>query len=143
MVNKNNVSQYNASPPPDSEDGDPSINGGPLYLPLDVRGILDAGEDAINLWTKKCGFDVQKMDMDKAGVATLISTALTQGRYINSQWCVPQPGEPWAACDAYSVTRGEWIENANKYMDFEYYIKFAINRSGNLILTVSCHVSRG
>ncbi len=143
MVNTNNVSQYNASPPPDSEDSDLSINGGPLYPPSDVLRILAAGEDPIRLRTKNCKHDVQNMGMDHDGVATLISTALKQGKYINSPWCVSSSRGDWAACDAYRVTREEWVANANKYINFEYYVKFAINRSGNLILTVSCHVSRG
>ncbi len=145
MVNKNNVGQYNASPPPDSEDGDLSINGGsfPLYPPSDVLEILGERKDAITLWTKKCIRDVQNMSMENADVAALIGTALRQERYINSQWCVPTSGGPWAACDAYRVTREEWLKQANKYMDIEYYLKFAIHRSGKRILTVSCHVSGG
>ena len=143
MVNTLNVSQYDGSPPPDSEDGDHSIDDGPLYPPSDVLGILGAGEDAITLWTKNCIRDVQNMSMENADVAALIGTALRQGRYTNSQWCVAKSGGAWAACDAYSVTREEWIGHAHKYMDIEYYVKFAINRSGKLILTVSCHGSRG
>jgi hypothetical protein len=104
--------------------------------------ILGTGEHAIQLWTKNGVRDVQNMSMDNSDVAALISTALRKGRYINSQWCVAKPGGAWAACDAYSVTQAEWVKYARRYMNIEYYLKFAISQYGKLVLTVSCHVSK-
>ncbi len=143
MVNTLNVSQYDGSPLPVSESGEHLIGGGPLYSPEDIQGVLDGGEGAIKLWTRNCIRDVQNMGMDNIEVADLINVALKKGRYTNSQWCVAKPGGVWAACDAYRLVREEWVGYAHKYMNIEYYVKFAINRSGKLILTVSCHGSRG
>ena len=50
-----------------------------------------------------------------------------------------KPSGPWAACDAYQLWHNEWVQAAYKEMCFEYYIKFAIGKSGKLLLLVSCH----
>lgn len=67
---------------------------------------------------------------------------ITQGQYVNSQWCVQKPTGPWAACDGYRLFRDEWVEYAHKEMRYEYYVKFAIGKTGKLLLLVSCHLSR-
>jgi hypothetical protein len=43
------------------------------------------------------------------------------------------------AADAYSLRRSEWVAAARKDMLIEYFVKFAIGRSGSLVLIVSCH----
>lgn len=42
-------------------------------------------------------------------------------------------------CDAYKVTRKEWIENAGKYIPMTYYLKFAISKTGHILLMASNH----
>ena len=42
-------------------------------------------------------------------------------------------------CDAYKVTQYEWIENAGKDMPVSYYLKFAISKTGQLLLMASNH----
>ena len=79
--------------------------------------------------------------MSDADVLELLKCALTTGIFKGSEWCVAKPGGSWAACDSYQVIRSEWVENAHKNMQFEYYVKFAIGKSGDLILIVSCHLS--
>ena len=90
-------------------------------------------------WTKDCKNDLQKHTLDISDARQLVHEAITSGQYLNSQWCVQKPTGPWAACDGYRLFRDEWIEYAHKYMRIEYYIKFAIGKTGKLLLLVSCH----
>ena len=58
--------------------------------------------------------------------------------YVDSEWCENGKGA-WAACDAYSIRVTEWVPTAQREMRVEYFVKFAINRLGTMILTISCH----
>lgn len=140
MVNNINISSYSSSLPP-SESADRKIIGGPLYELSQVLSVLSQGESVIKPWTRKCISDLKKYNLDHSDVLDLLKCALTTGIFKGSEWCVAKPGGAWAACDSYQVFRSEWVEYAHKNMQFEYYVKFAIGKSGNLILTVSCHLS--
>ncbi|MYA66563.1 MAG: hypothetical protein F4X09_04575 [Gammaproteobacteria bacterium] len=67
--------------------------------------------------------------------------AVSNGQFRGAEWCVQRDEGPWAACDAYTVIRQEWIAKAQKEMPFEYYVKFAIARTGSKVLLASCHLS--
>jgi hypothetical protein len=139
MVNtRKNLSAYAGTPPSDDQ-ADRRIPDGPLYTREEVLAILATGEAAIKLWTQKCMRDVQKYDMEPADVVDLVKIALNGGKFKGSQWCTNKPGGAWAACDSYQLFFRQWIETANKHMDVEYYVKFAIGRSGNMMLIISCH----
>lgn len=139
MVNNPiNVSAYAGAPPADGESR--KIHGGPLYEVEVINQILQRGAAAFTAWTRKCKDDLQNYALDGQDVVELITEALRTGRYWDSEWCVQQPRGPWAACDAYTVTRKEWIPHAHKDFLIEYYIKFAISRAGTLMLLVSCHL---
>lgn len=135
------VSRYTASPP-SSLDAGRKIAGGPLYGAQEVLSLLDArGDKALKAWTRKCVADLQKWELDLEQVIELLRTALSAGTFIGSVWCKQRPSGPWAACDSYRVFRSEWVEAARKNMMFEYYLKFAIAKTGSLLLLVSCHPS--
>jgi hypothetical protein len=68
-----------------------------------------------------------------------IKVALNKGFYTGSEWCKAQPTGPWAACDAYTLSRDEWIEATHSYMHIDYYLKFAISKTGTLLLSASNH----
>ena len=93
----------------------------------------------VRVWTNKCQRDVQTLSLDTVGLCKLMEIAVQSGRFRGAQWCVQRPNGPWAACDAYSLVHREWIDTANRYMDISYYIKFAIAKTGNLLLVASCH----
>lgn len=142
MVNKAiNLSAYQGTPPSDGS-ADRRIVGGPLYSVTDALALLGKGESALVAWTRKCADDLERLTLDIPDVQTLIREALQFGRYRNSEWCVQKPTGPWAACDAYQLERSEWVEAAHKNIIFEYYIKFAIGKTGKLLLVVSCHESQ-
>lgn len=139
MVNSTIVSQFQGPPNPPKGGGSRKIPGGPLYPVAQVVVLLESAD--IRLWTKKCIQDAQKLAFDTDDIKQLMQSAFTEGRYIDSEWTVQssRAGAPWAACDAYSYQRDEWIANAGRNMKVEYYLKFSIAKSGKVILTVSCH----
>lgn len=139
MVNNINVSRYQGQIPSGSK-ADLAISDMPLYPAEEVMVLLEQrGEEAIKAWTNKCIRDVQSLGWDNSDLLELIRQALQGGRYLNSQWCMQKPGGPWAACDSYHLRRSEWIEAAHKNMQCEYYIKYAIGKTGQLLLLASCH----
>ena len=119
---------------------DREIRGGPLYPAEDVRAVLSgAGLNKVSTWTRKCLVDAQKLSFGTRDIGELVEFALRHGRYLGSEWCEQKSGGPWAACDAYSLIRREKLPHTGRELDVEYYIKFAISRTGNVILVASCH----
>ncbi|SEJ06527.1 hypothetical protein SAMN04244572_02616 [Azotobacter beijerinckii] len=141
MVSIRIVSRFSGPPSPDEAAGR-KISGGPLYPEAEVLELLGTqGGAAVKAWSQDCIRDVQKLELDDDDLAGLIGEAVRRGRFRGAEWCVQKPDGPWAACDAYSLCRSEWIEAAGKEMPAEYYIKFAIGKMGPLLLLASCHLS--
>ena len=138
MVCRLNLSAYDGTPPA-TDQGSRQISDGPLYDVQQVLAVLDQGEEALRYWTRKCIADVQRFGMSPEDVAELIKIALRSGRFKGSSWCENKPGGSWAACDSYQLSFTQWLEAAHKYIDVEYYIKFAVGRTGKVLLMVSCH----
>jgi len=112
---------------------------GPLYGLNRIR-TLAQDEDKVQALTRNCRRDVDKFfDGDYGEVAALI-LAVKASDYIDSEWCENGSGGT-AACDAYSLQRSEVIPATGKVVTFEYFLKFAIAKGGNLVLVVSCHIS--
>ncbi|MBL8399538.1 MAG: hypothetical protein JNL00_00575 [Candidatus Accumulibacter sp.] len=98
---------------------------------------LAATPDAVKLWTGKCRRDVANLTLDAADVGALLQE-LTERDYRDSEWCDNGKGA-WAACDAYNLRRNEYVETAGKTFRMEYFLKFALSKTGKLVLMVSCH----
>lgn len=131
------LSEYSQDLPTAS--GRAKIAMGPLYE-LERVSALAQDDGNVNALTRNCRRDVDKFfDGDYAQVAALIQ-ATKAGDYIDSEWCENGRGGI-AACDAYKVRRTEVIRATGKYVTFEYFLKFAIGKAGNLVLVVSCHTS--
>lgn len=140
MVNTRNVSRYTGALPKGA--ADLKIRGGPLYPAHKISDLLsNGGSQAIMAWTKKCVSDIQKWNMNEDDVLDLVGLAVRSGRFIGAEWCEQEPNGPCAACDGYSVIRREWLAAAHKEMDMEYYMKFAIGKTGTILLLASCHPS--
>lgn len=142
MVSSLNLSLYSGNPPQNS-DADLKISDGPLYDKESVLKILnDLGADSINVVTKRANRHIQKYDLDiDDGVMNLLKLALASGKFLNSQWCEHGKGNTWSACDSYSVVGIKWNPYMHKDLETRWYIKFAIGKTGKLILIVSCHTS--
>lgn len=139
MMVKIVLSEY-SSQPPDSAGRVKIVtaNGQPLYSLARVQALIE-DEKRLVLWTRKCQQDVHKLfDSDLEQVAELIQ-ALRQDAYIDSEWCENGRGA-WAACDAYRIRRVEVIPATGKSAIVEYFLKFAVGKTGQLVLLVSCHL---
>lgn len=133
-----NIGQCPGNPPPrNAGDKERKVAGGPKYAKADVLALLQAIR--VRLWTKDCVTDVAKLGLDLEGAASLASEAVLHGRFKGSVWCTQSPEGPSAICDAYVLKRREWNNAAKKELDLECYVKFAIGRSGAILLLVSCH----
>jgi hypothetical protein len=134
MVSFKIISEYSGGPDP----GDRvKIGIVPLY-PLDRVRALASDPKQVRLWTRKIAKDVLNLNWSEVDVAELLAE-LQPHQYIDSEWCTNGSGA-WAACDAYAVQRREWVSTVNKEMNMEYFVKFAIGKTGALVLVVSCHV---
>lgn len=128
------ISEYSLTSP--TVGGGKKIPGGPLYDLGRVMSIISGGT-GLQLWTKDCVKDVGQLGWDHSDVISLI-LKLRAADYIDSAWCENGKGA-WAACDAYSICVMEWIQAVNREMRIEYFVKFAINKLGTMVLTISCH----
>jgi hypothetical protein len=138
MVKSLVLSEYSDNPPQASETGRIKIRQGPLYALERVQELV-SDENQLIAWTEKCLKDVHKLfDGDLSLVAELIRCLKTTD-YIDSEWCQNGRGA-LAACDAYSIRRQEVMAGTGRSMPVEYFLKFAIGKTGKLVLTVSCHV---
>lgn len=136
MINKwVNISAFEGSPP--SGGADRKYPQGPVYEIEDVERL--AAQGSLQFWTRGAARDAQKWKLDTKDCAKLMQLALHSGRFTGSEWCQQQPQGPWAMCDAYSVSRPEWIEHAGKHLNVSYYLKFAISKTGQLLLMASNH----
>lgn len=110
----------------------------PLYE-LDRVKALVQDEARLALWTRKCRRDVRELfDNDLTEVAALIRS-LQPSDYLDSEWCA-NGQDAWAACDAYRIRRKEAASRPGASITVEYFLKFAIGKTGQLLLLVSCHV---
>lgn len=132
------VSKYADNPPVD-EDSNRHIAHGPLYATAEVSKII-SDADTVRFWTRKCKNDLETNALDQEQVQDLLRTAMANGTYRGSSWCLNSPGGVWAACDEYTVSRKEYHRILRRDAEFEYYMKFAISKSGVVILLVSCHL---
>lgn len=131
-----NVSRYSGIPPA-TENDVRAIAGGPIYARPEVLELAKA--EQTELWSNGAINDGLKWHLDYKDVAELISLAMKSGSFLGSEWCLARPNGPWAACDAYKVAREEWVPNAHKYMTIGYYVKFAVSKTGKLLLSASNH----
>lgn len=134
--NRANVSRFSGLLP-QSDDEPREIDSGPLYMMADVQSL--AATLRIHFWSRGAVADAQKWSLSIEDVAELIKLAMESGSYKGAEWCKAQPAGPWAACDAYTVSRLEWNQAAHKEMRISYYLKFAISKTGSVLLSASNH----
>lgn len=99
---------------------------------------LARDQSRLNTWTEKCRKDVRKWfddDLERVGELILF---LRPDDYIDSEWCENGKGAI-AACDAYSVSVVETAPATGCPVQMEYFLKFAVSKTGALLLIVSCH----
>ena len=130
------VSEYSLNPPEDGR-GRVKIGAGPLYDLARVQKLAAGG--GLNTWTDRCDKTVYELFAgDLEAVADLLRH-LRPADYRDSEWCT-NGRSAWAACDAYALRRVERVAFAGKEMSVEYFVKFAVGKTGQLVLLVSCHL---
>ena len=138
MVKSLVLSEYDNNPPQTHGKNRVKIKSGPLYDLERIQNLVN-DENQLFAWTEKCRKDIHKLfDDDLSCVAELIR-CLKKTDYIDSEWCENGRGA-LAACDAYSTRRLEVIQATGMSMPVEYFLKFAVGKTGKLVLMVSCHV---
>jgi len=137
MVSKVNLSRYNEGEPPE-EGADRRIAGGPIYSTKELLEILSGGGGVVKP-AGNCVKQLQALSFDEDDAAELLVRGLTQGRYKNSEWA-GCGGNSVAACDVYIARRLEDVGSSHGPAEVEYYLKFAIGRTGKVIVLVRCHV---
>lgn len=143
MVSVTVLSRYTLNPL--DAPGRVKIEGGPLYDVAEVQVL--AGALQVKLLTRKCIQNVRDLyeavrdeyDSDLAMVADLLQRLESAGRYLDSEWCDNGAGA-MAACDAYEVRRSDLIAATGRRQDTRYFVKFAMGKTGQLLLIVSCHL---
>lgn len=129
------LSEYSLNHP-EAEVGRVKIGCGPLYDLVRVQAM--ASNSQLAAWTEKCRKDVHKwFDGDLERVADLL-LSLQPKDYIDSEWCENGKGAI-AACDAYSLNVTETAPATGQPVRMEYFVKFAVSKTGALVLIVSCH----
>lgn len=130
------LSEYSLNPP-ELGQGRVKIANGPLYDLARVQALARDGH-GLQAWTEKCRKDVLKwFDNDLERVGALIES-LQPGDYLDSEWCENGKGAI-AACDAYRLYVLEHAPATGAPMRMEYFLKFAVSKTGALVLIVSCH----
>jgi hypothetical protein len=140
VVSYINVGRFDSCPQPtdwSTDAGRKIVIAQPLYPAADVLALVARGVVANRLFTTDCATDVARMEWNLRDVLELVQEAIEDGTYKGSEWCKHGSKGPIAACDAYSVRRRVKIEFAFKTI--KYYVKFAISKSGTLLLIFSCH----
>jgi hypothetical protein len=135
MVTFRIVSEYSEDSP--SNESGLRIEGGPLYDLVRIQRVA-LQKDSVRLWTRKSKVNAADLNLDTGDIAQWLQ-ALQPSQFRNSEWCTD--GASWAACDAYVIQRNEWVAAAHKYMLMVYFLKFALSKTGALVLIVSCHTS--
>ncbi|NWF45277.1 hypothetical protein F3K02_08425 [Hydrogenophaga sp. D2P1] len=131
------LSEYSNNPPAVLGTGRIKIARGPLYELAAVQALVQ-DEEKLKAWTDKCRNDLRKwFDDDLQRVADLIGS-LKKSDYIDSEWCENGKGAV-AACDAYSIRRFERAPATGQALQMDYFLKFAVSKTGTLVLMVSCH----
>lgn len=129
------VSEYSSNPP--AESGRVKIAEGPLY---DLRRVQTlALNGGLNAWTDRCDKTIYELFGGDLDSLALLMSSLQPSNYRDSEWCT-NGRNAWAACDAYSIRRVEWVTTAGKEIPVEYFLKFAVGKTGQLVLMVSCHL---
>ena len=119
---------------------------GPIYS-LDRVVALAQDASRVNLWTRNSikraqslhGTSTIQFDSDTEYIASLLVELGANGTYLKSEWC-ENGKDAVAACDSYKLVRQEWAAESNKLVSVEYYLKFALSKSGNVILVISNHI---
>ncbi len=137
MINNVNISRFEGNVPCCHAPHCRKISGGPIYNEHEV--LLLAQEQKIQLWTRGSIADAQKWSLDMDEIAEMIIHTMQNGVYKCSEWCIQKTNGPWAACDVYTFFWSSSDKSVLRQKPIGFYLKFAISKAGQSLLTVSIH----
>ncbi|THB63506.1 MAG: hypothetical protein D6B27_12110 [Gammaproteobacteria bacterium] len=136
------VSKYTESPPLSNKATDKERfirnSGNPIYSKDEVIEAIRSNAK-IAPYTERCINNLSILNLEIKDMPELLMKVVNSGEHINSQWCLNTKGTTWAASDSYVYRYEHYIEHIHKYLPCEYYVKFAIGKTGNIILLVQIH----
>ncbi|MEM6050490.1 hypothetical protein AAH450_07890 [Erwinia sp. P7711] len=138
MVNRV-LSRYKTGAPKDAlKDGEERlINSGPLYP--DLLENLDRCQ--VNSVTTNTNNFMTLHMIDLGDLRGFAKLALSQGEYLNSQWCNGNAPKGIFACDAYIVPAPLYTPQERREMTTLMYVKLCITDTGNTVAVISLHDS--
>ena len=139
MVTFSIISEYSQDPPTQTGLRVKIALGRPLYELARVQALAE-DVHRIKAVTQKCLQDVEKLFAGEYDDVASLICALRPNDYRDSEWCESGRASV-AACDAYVVQRVEVAPGSGQSVAVMYYLKFAIGKTGQLVLMVSCHLS--
>lgn len=139
MVTFKVISEYSQDPPTQSGLRLKIALGRPLYDLARVQALA-ANSEHIKAVTQKCLQDIETLFAGEYDDVASLIRAVRPNDYRDSEWCECSGGSV-AACDAYVVRRLEVVAASGQQVSVGYFLKFAIGKTGQLVLMVSCHLS--
>lgn len=133
------ISEYSQDPPTQTGLRVKIAVGRSLYALERVQALAGNGQ-RIKAVTQKCLQDVETLFAGEYDDVASLIRAIRPHDYRDSEWCDCGKGSV-AACDAYVVHRVEVAPGSGQQVSVTYFLKFAISKTGQLVLMVSCHLS--
>ena len=133
------ISEYSQDPPTQTGLRVKIAVGRSLYALDRVQALAGNGQ-RIKAVTQKCLQDVETLFAGEYDDVASLIRAIRPHDYRDSEWCDCGKGSV-AACDAYVVHRVEVAPGSGQQVSVTYFLKFAISKTGQLVLMVSCHLS--
>lgn len=135
------VNTQNRLPPsrPRPTDAERKIADGPC---LDLAAVQQLtrklGHKAVSVVTEDGLGEMVDYRMDNSDLADLI-LALKKSNYVGSEWCKYSPMSPWFEADSYRIRQAEKLPSEKDKTMCSYYLKFALNKLGSVVLFFSVH----
>lgn len=128
--------------PPQSHhptDQERKIHDGPCHDLKTVQNLVRSERHkAIRVVTENASSEMIDYCMDEEDLAGLV-LELRSKHYHDSEWCKASPKSPWFEADAYRITKAERLPMERDLAQLKYYIKFSVNKLGNILLFFSVH----
>ncbi|WP_395505777.1 type II toxin-antitoxin system MqsR family toxin [Ectopseudomonas hydrolytica] len=136
MVNNSKRSPPSKEKPSDQER---KIQDGPCHSLDEVKALIrTSGYKAIRVATEKATQELSNYCMDEQDLAELIPK-LKKDDYHDSEWCKFSETSPWFEADSYRIKQTEKLPSRRDLSNCKYYIKFAVNKLGSILLFFSVH----
>lgn len=124
---------------PHPTDAERKIADGPCHDLAAVQDLVRvSGHKSVSVVTEDGLGEMVEYRMDNSDLVDLL-LALKPGNYHDSEWCKFSPLSPWFEADSYRIRQAEKLPSERDKRLCRYYLKFAKNKLGSMILFFSVH----